>query len=197
VKTRNFFRRSCYGATENISGYRKFAKKGGLRVTLDQIASFAEIIGGLAVLVTLVYLAVGLRENTKILRADATTATYLNWSAFNEFLSQHPDRLLFGRAFDQQEVWGNFEPIEQLTLSCLGRAMIQKFSSVFYQHEAGILDAEVWRQNSIWCHSFLEYPVWRDFWEEECRQPIYSEAFLSAIEKAPTTDISIGAIMNQ
>jgi hypothetical protein len=166
-------------------------------VTLDQIASFAEIIGGFAVLATLIYLAVELRENTKTLKADANTATYLNWSAFNELMSQHPDRLLFGRAFDPQEVWANFEPIEKMTLSCLGRAMIQKFSSVFYQHDAGIVDAEVWRQNSIWCHSFLEYPVWRDFREEENRQPIYSEAFLSAIKKAPTTDISIANIMTE
>ena len=43
-------------------------------MNLQDLASIAEIIGGFAVLATLVYLTIELRDNTKILKANTNAA---------------------------------------------------------------------------------------------------------------------------
>ena len=48
-------------------------------MTIDQYASLAEIIGTIAVVITLIFLVLQLRQNTAAVRAN----TYQGWSASN------------------------------------------------------------------------------------------------------------------
>ena len=163
-------------------------------MNLQDLASIAEIIGGFAVLATLVYLTIELRDNTKILKANTNAEVYRNWSVQNDILSQHPHLDIITRGYVADEAWGNFEPTEQAILQTTGRSLIQRFQAIHYQYSAGIVDKEVWQQNSTWCHSFIQLPVWKAIWEDEISQPIYSQAFVAAVESAPTMEISVGSI---
>lgn len=154
-------------------------------MNLQDLASIAEIVGGFAVLATLIYLVIELRNNTNILKADASNSSYAGWSEFNTMLSQHPDKHIIARAFDPEEALGNFEPIDQFTLVCLGRTMMQKFSATFFQYKAGIMDTAIWDDHASYCHNLFLLPVWAEWWKEEMKQPIYSEEFITAIESAP------------
>ena len=49
---------------------------------LSDWASIAEIVSGVAVVITLIFLIVGIRENTNVVRASAFSD---NLSAFNDF----------------------------------------------------------------------------------------------------------------
>ena len=163
-------------------------------MNLQDLASIAEIIGGFAVLATLVYLTIELRDNTKTLKANTTAEIYRNWSAQNHDLCQHPHLDIITRAFHADETVDKFEPIEQAILQTQGRGLIQRFQAIHFQYSAGIVDKEVWQQNSTWCHSFIQLPVWKAIWEGEISQPIYSQAFVAAVESAPTMEISVGSI---
>ena len=136
-------------------------------MNLQDLAAIGEFIGGTAVLVTLIYLAVELRNNTKTLRAEASNSSYAGWSDFNAMLSKHPDKLVIARAFDPNESFENFDAIEQFTLSCLGRTMIQRFSAQFFQYKAGIMDSANWDDHAAMCHSVFVLPVWSTWWKEE------------------------------
>jgi hypothetical protein len=161
-------------------------------MNLQDWASIAEIIGGFAVLATLIYLIMEVRDNTRTLKAKATTAAVTGWSEFNAMLSQHPERVVAAQAFLPQGSLDNFDPAEQVTLDFLGRSILHRFLASFFLYEAGIMDAEAWTQQITYCHSFLALPVWAAWWKGESKQPIYSSDFLSAIESAPTVKLNIG-----
>lgn len=164
-------------------------------MNLQDLASIAEIVGGFAVLATLIYLVIELRDNTRTLKAKATTAALLGWSDWNALLSQHPERSVIARACNPQESIDNFDPEDQVLLDFVGRAMVQRFSASFYQYEAGILAEESWQQQITYCHSFLALPVWAAWFKDEHEQPIYSHEFLSAIESAPVMKLNIGSTL--
>ena len=56
-------------------------------MNLDQLALLGEAIGGLAVVLTLLYLAFETRRNNAILVASATSDAYLKWTEFNDHIS--------------------------------------------------------------------------------------------------------------
>jgi hypothetical protein len=161
-------------------------------MNLQDFASIAEIVGGFAVLVTLVYLVIELRNNTKILRAEASNTSYLGWSEFNAMLSQHPDKHVCARAFDRQEAFDKFEPLDQFTVSCLGRTMLLRLSATFFQYKAGVLDSANWDETATYCHSVFALPVWAAWWKEESKQPIYSREFVTAIDSASVESVYFG-----
>lgn len=164
-------------------------------MNLQDLASIAEVVGGFAVLATLIYLAIEVRDNTRVLKATATNGTALMWSEWNTMMSQHPDRVLFARSMDPKESLENFDPTEQVTLDFLGRGMLQKWSAGFYQYEAGILDAEQWENWITWCHSFLTLPVWAAWWSDEIKAPVHSQRFLAAIGSAQVAKLNLGQAM--
>jgi len=163
-------------------------------MSLQELASIGEFVGGLAVLVTLIYLAIELRSNTKTLKAEVNNTTYLDWSEFNTMLSQHPDREVIARAFSPNETFKNFDPAEQFALACIARTMIQKFSASFFQYKAGILGIENWTSYMTYCKSVFSLPVFADWWKEESQQPIYSQEFIAAIEAASVEKVYFGDV---
>ena len=164
-------------------------------MNLQDLASIGEFVGGLAVLVTLLYLALELRENTKTLKANSTTDSYLGWSEFNFQLSKHPGHVAIMRSFDPQESLDNFNPSEQVALDFFGRAMMQRFGAGSFQYDAGLLHSDAWDQQIAYCRSFIELPVWREWWENEKKQPIYADSFLSAIESTPIRSLTMGNLL--
>ena len=161
-------------------------------MTLQDLAAIGEFVGGLAVLITLIYLAIELRSNTKTLKAEANNTTYLDWSEFNTMMSQHPDKEVLVRAFNPQESFENFDPAEQFTVACVARTMVQKFSAAFFQHKAGILGAENWTSYMTYCKSVFTLPVFAAWWKEERQQPIYTSEFIAAIEAASIEKVYFG-----
>ena len=164
-------------------------------MNLQDLASIAEIAGGFAVLATLVYLAIELRDNTRVLKAKSTTDTAVDWSQWNTMMSEHPDRVLFARSCDPNESLENFDPTEQVTLDFLGRGMMLKWASEFYQYEAGILDAESWKIWLTYCHSFLALPVWAAWWSVEREAPVHPQKFIAAIDSAQVAKLNMGQSM--
>jgi hypothetical protein len=161
-------------------------------MTIQEMGAAGELIGGIAVIFTLIYLVMEVRDNTRTLKANVHTEALVGWSEWNAMMSQHPERVVFARAFDPQESLDNFDPADQVMLDFLGRSAVQRFDAAFLQYEAGIMDAESWRRQITYCHSFLALPVWAAWWKEESKQPIYSREFLSAIESAPTVKLNLG-----
>ena len=164
-------------------------------MNLQDLASIAEVVGGFAVLATLIYLAIEVRDNTRVLKATATNDTALIWADWNTMMSQHQDRVLFARSMDPKESLENFDPTEQVTLDFLGRGLLQKWAAGFYQYEAGILDAEQWDNWISYCHSFLALPVWAAWWSDEVKAPVHPERFVAAIGKAQSARLNLGQAM--
>ena len=56
-------------------------------MTIEQMGSLGEVVGAIAVIVTLVQLAVQIRQNTRAIHAQAARDAQATWGAFNGALS--------------------------------------------------------------------------------------------------------------
>lgn len=164
---------------------------------LEDFVSIAEIVGGFAVLVTLIFLTIELRSNAKTLRANTNAESYENWATANEFLSQHPDRVAISQAFDPTKVLSEFTEEEQASIRNFARALFQRFQSLYFKYSAGILTEDVWQQNRVWCSGLVSAPIWKAIWDDEKEQPVFMPEFVLSIESAPVVKVSIGAARDQ
>lgn len=107
---------------------------------LTQLANLGEFIGGVAVLVTLVYLVIQLRQNNVNIRAAARQSLLENWSDIQLDLGHHQDLLgLIGEGIADFEGLSDAEKTQFVYL-------MAKYSANVYNgvllHEQGVLDQD-------------------------------------------------------
>jgi hypothetical protein len=163
----------------------------------DAISAVGEVVGAIAVVVTLLYLALQVRmsraateENTKATRAASAALSQDSLANFNELIATNPDlsKLITG-AISQGSLEG-FAPDELFRLQIALRANLQRFESMYFRYEEGLLELRVWGIRRRWLASFISTPPISDWWSAERESSVFSEEFISDIE---TTD---GFVMN-
>ena len=97
------------------------------------IASIGELLGGIGVIVTLIYLSLQIRQNTKVTRAATAQQMTNNWVAINMHMSAQP------RLFERESL-ADLPRGEYYTLLAFWRAIFHQWSSNHYQFTHGALD---------------------------------------------------------
>jgi len=108
----------------------------------DAIGAIGDAIGGFGVLVTLLYLAIQTRQNTRAVRAATYSQVAGSFSDISLAMFQDPNAAgLIRRARDDPESLSqeDTDRYEAFLLSYLRRA-----ENMYFQSEEGILDAETW-----------------------------------------------------
>ncbi len=100
----------------------------------ELIGAYAEVIGAIAVIVSILYLALQVRDNTRSVRANAGFEAAHSWAISNEILYQAPekDRMVFARAFDLGESVDKFSESERIHISILMRSLFEKLEGQYY-----------------------------------------------------------------
>lgn len=147
-------------------------------MTLDQLASIGEIIGGIGVVISLGYLAIQIRTNTEAERTSTYQSIVSDFGALNNTMASTPELShLFVQAMENYHQLSSDEKarISQLFFQCF-----RYFENMFYQHQKGYLDEEVWIG---WKRLMLTYhsrPGFQTWWEH--RRDVYSEPFAVFLE---------------
>jgi hypothetical protein len=129
------------GKTERIPEIQSGTRE-NKAMTLDQLASIGEIIGALAVVVSLIYLAVQVRSNTEAERTSTYQSIVSDFGALNINMSGAPELSgLFTRAMED---YIQLNPDEQARISQVFFQAFRNFENMFYQHRRGYLDEELW-----------------------------------------------------
>ena len=129
---------------------------------LTQLANLGEFIGGVAVLVTLVYLALQVKQNTRALAAttfgsvsrasaDLTIAIATSDQAVESM------RLAYS---NPQELTAD----QRLRFDLLTRAGFRNFENYFYQNSQGFLESDVWQGFQRNMTDLLQTPIGREWW---------------------------------
>ena len=111
-------------------------------MTLADLANIGEILGAVAVLVTLVYLAVQIRQGSATARAQTRQAladsqiNYLNSRVTDPFLRDTFFKITSGQEIDEAE---------GLAYRVHVTAHIRLFENYFTQYTLGTMNAEDWR----------------------------------------------------
>ena len=148
---------------------------------LEALGNLGDFIGGLAVIATLLYLAVQVRQNTQLLRANALAASSAANVSFNHLLGSDP---AVARVFQLGlENFTSLPEEEQRQFLSLLRGLFTAHEQIFQQYEYGLVDEEVWRQNRRIVLGVLALPHIRVWWEY--RKDVFLASFAKAIDEAP------------
>lgn len=166
---------------------------------LEQIANIAEVIGLLMVAITLIFLTVQMRQNTKALHSTTAHAVHEQTSNLYRELSLHESLA---------DVWqrgmkdpSNLTPAETVRFISYWHASILPVQNWYYQWREGALDEAFWESWARVVTDVNQTPGFAFFWEQ--RKKYYSDEFRQFMEselftKAPDPDYRpLGTTMDE
>jgi hypothetical protein len=162
-------------------------------MTLEELAYISQVIGVVAVFVSLIFVGVQVRQNseqikanTRSIKASAGFEATHSWATFNEQLFGTSDEflLLIPRVYDPAKSWDDFTDVERVRVTCGQRALFQKLEGMYFLYRYGSLDKAIWESRRDWAAGAIKPPFFRHWWELEKSQSIYSGEFVSVIEAA-------------
>jgi hypothetical protein len=141
-------------------------------VTLGDLGSIGELIGAVAVLVTLGYLAHQIRQSSRATRAQIRQSLadsqihYLNARATDPLLRSAAEKMYYGRSLDASEAYG---------LRVHLTAHLRLFENYHAQHAIGTMDPEDWRAMREIIKWQMRFPAYREAFS--ANPPAWNESF--------------------
>ena len=122
----------------------------------DAVSALAEVVAGLGVIITLLYLSKQVRENTSSIRRANTHDALGSIAHFNEFVASDPALVdIFWRGTGSpeeltEEEWQRFVS--------LASTLIRRFELLYLDHLSGALPEEVWRPQADNIRTWMAKP---------------------------------------
>ena len=154
---------------------------------LEDLGNLGDFVGGIAVIITLLYLATQVRQNTKLLRTQALAVTAQSRVAFNNLLGTNPAA---ARVFQLGlERFNDLSEDEQRQFINLLRAQFAGYQHTFQQFEDGLVDESDWHQERRGALSALSLPHVAEWWAS--RKIVYAPTFVAALDSAPPGETGV------
>jgi hypothetical protein len=133
-------------------------------VTLESLGNLGEFIGALAVLASLVYLALQIRQNTRTVRSATHQSWVSNMAEVNMLLPQNGE---FARVcLAGSEDPGKLDPAEQLQFNTYLIQLFNGYEAIYFQFLDGTVDAIYWSTKVRSLRAVLANPGVRLAWEQ-------------------------------
>ena len=157
----------------------------------EAVGAVGDLVGGIGVIVSIAYLAVQVRANTRATKGSASFEATHSWAHTNEWIAELPDdqMLLFSRCIAPGARVEDFSDAEHLMGLAL-RALYQKLEGQYYLVRHGLLDPGIWQVRSRVARGMIEQPLLREWWENELQIATFSEEFVAALLRATPIDAS-------
>jgi hypothetical protein len=126
----------------------------------DAIGALSELLGAAGVIFTLVYLASQIRENNKLMKAEAKRDQASQTKDLSLFMFDRPEfftKLLSGESLGKEE---------KLQASVYCRALFRLWESYKYSHEVGQFDDLEWVAFSTTMKKFVNVKAIREAYGE-------------------------------
>ena len=130
----------------------------------DAVGAIGEIIGALAVLVTLVYLAIQIKQNTAVARASATREIHDSLLAAHSpiFSSTEVARVIRLGSFEPESL----TPDEHLQFDTAIYNMFTSFEIYHSQYRAGLIDEEIFSRVKLGIRNQSSTPGVQVWWNK-------------------------------
>lgn len=149
-------------------------------MTLQDLGNLGEIVGSLAVVISLLYLAAQIRQNSRLLRASALEQQMAAGAAMLQTTggSLETARVL-GRGLGGLDQLQGAERTQFFSL--LGLAFIG-FQTSWYLHAEGLSNEDMWRRQRSIIRWYLSQPGVRAWWDGFARETVMSAGFVKMVE---------------
>ena len=145
-----------------------------------------DTIVAVAVLVTLVYLAIQTRDNTRVMRSKAVWDAQVSFVEVNELLGdgETVSKLIYKVLMDPDAL----SDYEKYLAHRFCRGWFQRMEAQFALYQAGILDEEVWELRRGYAKAILGNPVLKGGWEMDKGNSMFTQAFIKSIDSTIQTE---------
>ena len=137
-------------------------------MSIIELGALGEFIAAIAVLVTLVYLAIQTKQSKTAAKASAHRETIGMWVQMNLEMSSNPEsRAIIKRAMVDRATKSDFGDEEWHHLSLISRTVFLNAEEMFYQYKHGVIEQELWDDYRGRMVQLLGMPAFEVFWIEE------------------------------
>ena len=152
-------------------------------MTIQEMGAAGELIGGIAVIFTLIYLALQIRQNTKSAQALTYSATATGWQYYLHEQSVEDLEILILLSTNHHEL----SHAQFMQAYYLYRTQFRRMEHDFYQYRTGTLDEDTW---NAYVRGFEQdnfaVPGARAMWKLQSNffEPSFSECVDKMVERA-------------
>ena len=142
----------------------------------EAISAIAEVIGVIAIVVSLIYVSIQIKQNTRVARAATRQA--ISESTENlgsDLIANGEIAAIFVKHMSGEEL----TPVENLRLQARCYRDFQHWENIHYQFDEGLVSNDQWQGFRKNLSSLLAIQAYREYWDHESTH--YSEAFQSEI----------------
>lgn len=157
-------------------------------MTLSQLADIGQGLGGIAVVASLVYLAIQIRQNTRTVRGSTLHQNTDLWTAVFLRLAEPSAARAYVAGMAANP---GIKPLHYTQFFFICRAMFLGYENQYYQMRQGVLDPETYAayQRSI-SAQFLAFRGFRAWWQQN--RSVFSPSFVEHLDgmiaKTPVAD---------
>ena len=148
--------------------------------TLQDLGSLGEFVGAMGVVISLVYLARQMSQNTTSVRAASFNSMTENSLRLLEPSFRDGDFADFLHRAQRDP--SSLAPNEQLRWDAYMTAVYRHFGNLVYQYRVGALDGQMWQSYRDTLKKHLTIPSWRAWFEEN--KELFSTSLVELVEQA-------------
>lgn len=146
---------------------------------LADLASVGSFVSGVAVLVSLVYLAFQVRQATHATRSEIHQNILTGWLGVGTLVAAHAQVFAVGVAADEKG-FAAMSDADKLTFVTVAMAMFRHYENAFLQSQEGYVRQEDWNAWANHLSMYLSMPGIKFWWG--LRRASFSPAFVKYIE---------------
>ncbi|MCP5184060.1 MAG: hypothetical protein H6993_08870 [Pseudomonadales bacterium] len=149
----------------------------------EAVGALSEVVGAIAVVVTLFYLAVQTKRNTSAILNESARAAETTISEFHRELARDPDLLkVIVKSYESDGT--NYSSEEWHRFTQLGRAWLHIMQMQYLQHTLGSAPSEQVAAHLRIIRTYsVKLPVWKIFWEAEQQSGAWLPGFVEAVDR--------------
>ncbi|MGR8948221.1 MAG: hypothetical protein ACU84Q_09260 [Gammaproteobacteria bacterium] len=150
-------------------------------MTLHDLASIAEIVGALAVVVTLIYLTLELRRNTAATRQQSYHDIVTRRAAWFDTMTRHAE---FTEIFIKGQNAEDLDEVESQQYVAGMITFLSHFQDVYLQHRSGIVEKGVWDAERKMLAAVTSAKGFKNWWTEASQY--FIDEFVEEVERIET-----------
>jgi hypothetical protein len=150
---------------------------------LEKWTQVAEIVASLAVVVSVVFLTMSIRENSRITSATAYANNLAEHNAQSNIVMQDPELIRLVSAFRNREAQ-NLDELSRGRLNQYVQTMFRIYESAYFDNQLGLLEPEQWeRSERLIC---INFDAAKSNGYSELLDALMTSEFLQFMQDCPT-----------
>jgi hypothetical protein len=142
-------------------------------LNLDTAHKLTEVLAALAVIISLVFVGLEVRQNTTAVQSSAAQSVHENFATW--YTSLQSDDVLIEITTRGMREYGSLNPTEKGQFIAVFMSFSSHTQNAFYKWQEGSLSPELWRAWELVSMNFFSTPGGKEFWAE--RSYMFADAF--------------------